>query len=625
MAGKISELTARAVANLGAATTALEVTTNLTTTPVSGYVTAGTLLQWMMANITTDVAVNTNKFQITAATGNVGVGGAAAATAAILVQSTGLTGVTQYAVNASAVFNGATTAGKAIYAGVRTAAAAFTMVTGYGAHIYAPSIGAGSAITTLYGIYVDNQGAAGVTNAYGLYLAAQSGAATINRGFYNGGDSQLVGTVGIGATPSTDTALYIPITTLATSSQYGIYVAPTFNSAGTTAAYDVFAKVTTAAAAYTLTSGHAFFANTPTIGAGSAITNQYGIRINNQGTTGVTNAYGVYIEAQSGAATTNIGLYNIGTSRFDGAVAIGSAPNTGNYLTISGNGLTGTGQYGIYENATFTSAATSSGAAVRAAVLTSASAFTMSLGFAYYADVPTLGAGSAITTQYGFYAANQGATGVTNAYGIYVATQSGAATTNIGIRNDGSLYQVNIAGFGITPDASIALAMSYTGLTGTTQTGISNDTSFSSAATSIAYGYYGRFKTNSAAWTLGTGYAMHIAAPSINATAVTTLYGMYIGNQGQAKSTTAYGLYIATPTVSTTCWALAIDAGQVYFRSSALATNATVGHVFIPTSAGAPTGVPASIPTGQVAFQYDSTNNQLYVYNGAWKKTVALT
>ena len=61
-----------------------------------------------------------------------------------------------------------------------------------------------------------------------------------------------------------------------------------------------------------------------------------------------------------------------------------------------------------------------------------------------------------------------------------------------------------------------------------------------------------------------------------------------------------------------------------WFRSSALATNATTGHFYVPTSAGAPTGVPAT-KTGQVALQYDSTNEKLYVYNGAWKATAALT
>jgi len=66
-------------------------------------------------------------------------------------------------------------------------------------------------------------------------------------------------------------------------------------------------------------------------------------------------------------------------------------------------------------------------------------------------------------------------------------------------------------------------------------------------------------------------------------------------------------------------------AGGGAFGVAALATDATAGHMFIPSSAGAPTGVPASIPTGQVALQYDSVNNKLYAYNGAWKSTATLT
>lgn len=65
--------------------------------------------------------------------------------------------------------------------------------------------------------------------------------------------------------------------------------------------------------------------------------------------------------------------------------------------------------------------------------------------------------------------------------------------------------------------------------------------------------------------------------------------------------------------------------GNIAFGSAALATNATVGYVMIPSCAGAPTGVPADIPTGQVALHYDTTNNKLYVYNGSWRSTAALT
>ncbi len=60
--------------------------------------------------------------------------------------------------------------------------------------------------------------------------------------------------------------------------------------------------------------------------------------------------------------------------------------------------------------------------------------------------------------------------------------------------------------------------------------------------------------------------------------------------------------------------------GQLAFAAGANATSATTGYFCIPSSAGAPTGVPANIPTGSIPFQYDSTNNKLYAYNGGWKK-----
>ncbi len=65
--------------------------------------------------------------------------------------------------------------------------------------------------------------------------------------------------------------------------------------------------------------------------------------------------------------------------------------------------------------------------------------------------------------------------------------------------------------------------------------------------------------------------------------------------------------------------------GSVAFNDAALATNATVGFVMIPSCAGAPTGVPADIPTGQVPLVFDSTNNKIYAYDGGWISTAALT
>ena len=52
--------------------------------------------------------------------------------------------------------------------------------------------------------------------------------------------------------------------------------------------------------------------------------------------------------------------------------------------------------------------------------------------------------------------------------------------------------------------------------------------------------------------------------------------------------------------------------------TSALATSATEGFFHIQSCAGTPTGVPASIPTGQKPMVYDSTNKKLYIYDGGW-------
>lgn len=57
----------------------------------------------------------------------------------------------------------------------------------------------------------------------------------------------------------------------------------------------------------------------------------------------------------------------------------------------------------------------------------------------------------------------------------------------------------------------------------------------------------------------------------------------------------------------------------LYNVGAALATTATNGFVYIPNCAGAPTGVPATLPTGATPMVYDTTNHKIWFYDAGWK------
>lgn len=63
--------------------------------------------------------------------------------------------------------------------------------------------------------------------------------------------------------------------------------------------------------------------------------------------------------------------------------------------------------------------------------------------------------------------------------------------------------------------------------------------------------------------------------------------------------------------------------GDVTIGRGTTTTSRTSDFLFIPTSAGTPSGTPIT-NLGLVAICYDTTNNKLYIYNGAWK-SVTLT
>lgn len=174
------------------------------------------------------------------------------------------------------------------YIQLRTAASAFTLSTGYGIYIDVPSIGAGSAITTLRGIYINNQGAAGITTSVGIEIGPQSGSATNYALRTSTGLVVFPGgpvLIGPGASLTAGSNFQIGQSSsspLATTTQRGMFLDFVGNSSSTNLVNGAFFRIQTAAAAYTVTNSYSIFIDTPVIGATSAITTNYGLWIANQ-------------------------------------------------------------------------------------------------------------------------------------------------------------------------------------------------------------------------------------------------------------------------------------------------------------------------------------------------------
>jgi hypothetical protein len=133
----------------------------------------------------------------------------------------------------------------------------------------------------------------------------------------NGGVS-----IGTSSAPAAFYSLWItPNQTLTGSTQYAIFVSPTFSSSGTNNAGVMSVKYSSQATTFTTSNGYGLYVQSPGLGAGNTITVMSGLRIENQGATGVNNAYGIYIANQSGAAVSNTGLYVAGTTNLAGGLS----------------------------------------------------------------------------------------------------------------------------------------------------------------------------------------------------------------------------------------------------------------------------------------------------------------
>jgi len=206
-----SELPALRVTQTGTGYTVLiEDSSNTDVTPfaitAAGLVGIGTALPTNAlsvtgnANITGNTTLGDATTDTVTVNGYMGVGGAGATTTGLKVVSAALTGAAQDGIQSAPVATSAATSQiRAFTAIPSTAAAAFTCTSAYGFRAFDASTGAGSTITNLYGVYV-NDLTQGLTNNYGITSVVTSGTNKFNLYISGTADNYFAGDVGIGTT-----------------------------------------------------------------------------------------------------------------------------------------------------------------------------------------------------------------------------------------------------------------------------------------------------------------------------------------------------------------------------------------------------------------------------------------
>jgi hypothetical protein len=403
---------------------------------------------------------------------------------------------------------------------------------------------AGAAIGTAVAFY-GRQAASntGVTNNYNLYMSGTA-------------NNYLAGSLGIGTTTLTGVSLNVGAN-IPNSGGYGISIASLATAINSTVRTDnFFSQINTTAAATTFSAINGFFATLGTKGAGSSITTLSGFQADTT-LTGGTNSIGFY--GAIAAATGRYNLYMTGTADnyIAGGLGIGSTSGTADVplsVTLVG---TAANTNGIRANQTIPATSTSTHKLFQSIATTAASAFTLSNLTHYEAFQSTIGATSAVTSQYGFVAQSN-LTGATNNYGFYGAIAAATGRYNLYMAGTASNYLAGNLGIGTAAVTQYNLLVSKNLTGSSTAISVYNNAVIQSDVTSSARYFQSLGQTAAAAFTLTDLIHYYAVQSTIGATsAVTSQYGFLVESnltgatnnrafQGNiAAATGAYNLYMS--------------------------------------------------------------------------------
>ena len=266
--------------------------------------------------------------------------------------------------------------------------------------------------------------------------------------------------VGIGATALTGSSLRIDKNLTGATTAYGIRQSGTIQSDVTSAVVFYATETKTQAATFNIADLYYYQASQGSLGAGSSITNQYGFyALSNM--TGATNNYGFY--GNIGAGTNRWNLYMSGTANnyLAGSLGIGATSLTNVNLRIEKNITGNTVAFNIGAFGTVLSDVTNQVRYVATSVNTQAASFTLGNAFHFYAEQGTIGLGSSITNQYGYFV-NNTLIGATNNFGFYGNIAAGTNRWNLYMSGTADNYLAGKLLIGTTTVSTFALDVNGT-------------------------------------------------------------------------------------------------------------------------------------------------------------------
>ena len=284
--------------------------------------------------------------------------------------------------------------------------------------------------------------------------------------------------------------------------------------------------------------------------------------------------------ALTGTANSTTWVSGDGTfkNHLTGPLGVGAAPATARSLYVSQNITGAATAYGATVESVVQSDATTAANGFYTNLGTAASVFTALSLRHFYAEQGTIGAGSTVTSQFGF-AVSSNLTGAANNYGFYSNIAAASNRWNFHAAGTAQNYMAGRLGLGIAASTSRALNIGIDITGATNSAGIVIESSIKSDVTAGARIFQSRISTEAASFTLSSLHHFQAQYITLGAgSAITTQVG-FLDDGTLTTAANNYGFYSLMPAAAGR-WCLYMSGGA----DSAIVGNTRFGNTTAPTA-----------------------------------------